>query len=85
MWLAAAACTNHPTPDIWFANSHSRQWYEAKRICSECPVNTECEADRHANEVGIRGGADYEEATAVERLARNLRRSLRRAAAKKAS
>lgn len=54
-----AACRNHPNPDLWYpetSNPYDARVREAGRICSTCPVRTECLTFGYRERHGIYGG-----------------------------
>ena len=79
-WAEQGACRDYPT-DVFFADLDApKNSWEARAICSKCPVKAECldYAIRHACEYGIWGGT-----TATERrflrsewLRKNLKEQL---------
>lgn len=40
-WTRHAACQGHD-PDLWFLDQHDGSYTEARTICADCPVKTEC-------------------------------------------
>ncbi|MBY0440970.1 MAG: WhiB family transcriptional regulator [Mycobacteriaceae bacterium] len=55
-WRNQAACAKHPNPNLWFPEIGNN--FEAKQICQQCPVRTQClfHAARHNETEGIWGG-----------------------------
>lgn len=60
-WRADAACLEYPA-EMWFPETGDPA-HDARRICSGCPVKTECLlfALEHKTEFGIFGGLGYKQ------------------------
>ena len=71
-WVEEAACRDHLTPELWFADLGSRAYEAALRFCRSCPVRAACL--RHALEKneqhGIWGGVDQDSRRQLRRQAR---------------
>ena len=61
-WMADAACTDHPTPEIFFPEPGAGKDVAAKAVCATCPVLEECGAYAmvHAPD-GVWGGMNANE------------------------
>lgn len=62
-WMDKADCVGHD-PDLWFPEEHAAAVArQAKAICAECPVQTEClqHAQQHNIRWGIWGGLTHNE------------------------
>ncbi|MFD6097186.1 WhiB family transcriptional regulator [Nocardiopsis flavescens] len=52
-WTSAAACADHPDPELFFDADRADQ---ARAVCASCPVRSDCSAHAAAqNEHGVWG------------------------------
>ncbi|GAA4891162.1 WhiB family transcriptional regulator [Streptomyces coeruleoprunus] len=76
-WLSRASCRTVP-PEVFFPPSGNqlrnepspttkRAWEHAKKICSFCPVLTECRRDTLGEDWGVWGGLDEHERYLIRR------------------
>lgn len=75
-WMAEGRCLRSDVdPDLFFG--HGDDVDEAKRLCAECPVRTECLAHALANgeTQGVWGGKDEHELHAIRREIRQRQRA----------
>lgn len=72
-WQASAACAGHPTPDLWYDDSHTE---EARQICRGCPVTQPCLVDalERGDHHGVWGGTVPDQRRQLLRLARTIHR-----------
>ncbi|MBT1164577.1 WhiB family transcriptional regulator [Bifidobacterium felsineum] len=65
-WRERAACRNTPDPDVFYPNAGG-DVSQAKAICDDCPVKTECldHALRMNEQYGIWGGLTVNERRAL--------------------
>ena len=60
-WMDAAACTDHPNPDIFFADRGSEKRREAALVCRSCPVLDACAHYGVTEEYGTWGNMSRDE------------------------
>jgi WhiB family redox-sensing transcriptional regulator len=76
-WLAQAICVDVEDPEMFFPITRDKntvQWREAKAVCGNCPVTTECLEDALAqgSVYGVRAGLDEDQLQELHR-SRNRR------------
>lgn len=84
-WLSRASCRTAVDPERFFVSGGNQlnrspsaatqvAWNDAKKICSFCPVLTECRRDTLGEEYGVWGGLDEHERFLIrKRLAAKAR------------